>query len=75
MDFEDRSGTAPDLLAMLRLKLEHDIPLTTEEAAVVRGCAPETLNSRAGARRRHGALRAHRSCDPLPGAELRGVAA
>ena len=43
MDFEERSGTASDLLATLYLKLEHDIPLTTEEAAVLRGCAPETL--------------------------------
>jgi hypothetical protein len=43
MDFEERSGTALDLLATLRLKLEHDVPLTTEEAAVLRGCAPETL--------------------------------
>ena len=43
MDFEERSGIAPDVLATLHLKLEHDIPLTTEEAAVLRGCAPETL--------------------------------
>jgi hypothetical protein len=43
LDFEERSGSAPELLATLRLKLEHDVPLTTEEAAVLRGCAPETL--------------------------------
>jgi hypothetical protein len=43
LDFEERSGTASHLLATLHIKLEHDIPLTTEEAAVLRGCAPETM--------------------------------
>jgi hypothetical protein len=43
MDFKERTRIALDLLAALRLKLEHDIPLTTDEAAVLRGCAPETL--------------------------------
>jgi hypothetical protein len=43
MDFEERPASEGDLLALLRIKLKYDIPLTTNEAAFLRGCAPETL--------------------------------
>ena len=39
----DRQRLTPELLAILDLKLTHDVPLSTEEAALLRGCAPETL--------------------------------
>jgi hypothetical protein len=43
MSSDERKATERDLLTLLRVKLEHDIPLTTVEAAALRGCAPETL--------------------------------
>lgn len=43
MILEDRYMDELGLLNILRIKLEHDVPLTTEEAAVLRGCAPDTL--------------------------------
>jgi hypothetical protein len=43
MSPQERHAVEPELLALLRLKLEFDVPLTTAEAAALRGCAPETL--------------------------------
>ena len=43
MSEEERGAAEADLLTLLRLKLEYDVPLTTAEAAALRGCAPETL--------------------------------
>jgi hypothetical protein len=38
-----RPGLTPELLAILDFKLTHDVPLTTAEAAALRGCASETM--------------------------------
>ncbi len=40
---EEDQRLIPELLSILDLKLTHDVPLSTEEAALLRGCAPETL--------------------------------
>jgi hypothetical protein len=43
MDLDVLGAASSTFLDGVRLKLQFDVPLTTEEAAALRGCAPETL--------------------------------